>query len=658
MFTDIQYEVEKRLQELAEYTLFEVDLEKNKLFDTYLNALPEDRRQEHNCSCCKHFLRDFGGIIAVVDSRMLTLWDFEMTGTFHKVPVELGKIIRAAKIKGMFMSETRTLGTESNVQDLGKGHTKRWNHFDGLLPKSFSVTARGNISSNRSDVNSLLQVFERSLNEITVKACETVLELISQGSLYRGNEFMPMIEKFLGHKLRYSKLNRFTKKLYVYENIKGAFRMRNTAIGTILVNLSEGMPIDIAVNKFEAVVAPANYKRPKPLITPKMLEAARVKLSELGLLNSLERRHANIDDIPVSEVLFTDRTIEKPTDLFESIAYNIKPEAKHFDKVAEVHIDTFIQDILPTLTSIEVLFEAKHSGNLMNIIAPVDPTAQSLFNWASGLSWTYFAGLTDTVKERVKKAGGTTKGELRFTLDWFNTDDLDISVLTPGGSTIYYGSRTADGGKLDVDMNVTSSEASREAVENIIFKQDLLEGDYKVYVHNYCLRETTDVGFNIQIECRDKLLKFAYDDSRVRREVQVAKVHYSKTEGVTLLASVVPPSEGASKLVMWGIPVGFFRRVKTVMLSPNHWGANCSGNKHTFFVIEDAVNDKPVRGFFNEFLKGELLEHKRVFEVLGNKVEVEQSNHQLAGLGFSSTQRNEIICKVNGSFERVIKILF
>jgi hypothetical protein len=31
---------------------------------------------------------------------------------------------------------------------------------------------------------------------------------------------------------------------------------------------------------------------------------------------------------------------------------------------------------------------------------------------------------------------------------------------------------------------------------------------------------------------------------------------------------------------------------------------------------------------------------------------------QLSGLGFSSTQRNSVLCRVSGSFSRVIKIVF
>ena len=62
--------------------------------------------------------------------------------------------------------------------------------------------------------------------------------------------------------------------------------------------------------------------------------------------------------------------------------------------------------------------------------------------------------------------------------------------------------------------------------------------------------------------------------------------------------------------------------------------------------------------FFNEYLKNELLEHKRVFEALGSRMSAEPDENQLSGLGFSETQRNELVVKVTGTTERMLKIKF
>ena len=62
--------------------------------------------------------------------------------------------------------------------------------------------------------------------------------------------------------------------------------------------------------------------------------------------------------------------------------------------------------------------------------------------------------------------------------------------------------------------------------------------------------------------------------------------------------------------------------------------------------------------FTYTFLREEFMEYRKVFEALGAKMRVEHDRSQLSGIGFSSTKRNSLICRIDGSFTRLIKIMF
>ena len=101
-----------------------------------------------------------------------------------------------------------------------------------------------------------------------------------------------------------------------------------------------------------------------------------------------------------------------------------------------------------------------------------------------------------------------------------------------------------------------------------------------------------------------------------------------------------------------------FHKVNLVCLTPNHWGSNNVGNKHYLFMLENCKSDKPVRSFHNENLNADLLAHRKVMEVLGQSAMLNPVDKQLAGLGFNSTVRDEVILKLQGSHKRTVKIKF
>jgi hypothetical protein len=184
----------------------------------------------------------------------------------------------------------------------------------------------------------------------------------------------------------------------------------------------------------------------------------------------------------------------------------------------------------------------------------------------------------------------------------------------------------------------------------------MLEGKYRFWVHNFAHR-SGESGFTAEIECDGVIHKYAYNRPlRHKEDVEVAVVQFSRANGITFVKEL--PSTTAVREI-WGLNTNHFHRVQAIMQSPNHWeGVKPVGNRHTFFILEGCKNPTKPRGYYNEFLRNDLNEHRKVFEVLGSKMRAEVVDEQLSGLGFSSTKRNSVLVRVTGKTTRIIRINF
>ncbi len=663
--------------------LFITDVDREVLWTTYLDSFEDkDIKQEHNCNTCRQFIKNYGGIVAIVDNKLKSVWDFATEEPFVASVTNLGKLVRGAKVKDLFLAETAKIGNDTTLQRYTKGEDGKqvllptpitWNHFALTLPKSFVHSGSTSIESVQGSARDAKNVFKRALDEITLDSVETVLELIAQASLYRGDEFKGMLTDFLKHKKAYSKTPVQLQDNYCWFNsIKmssASAKIRNTSIGTLLTDLSEGKELDFAVSAFERMVAPTNYKRPTALITKRMIEDAEKTIAELGYTESLLRRFAVAEDVAVENLLFVNRDAKKVAGVFNELKEDVAINPKSLSKLEEISIDKFISDIVPNAKGIQLLFENNQLNNLTSLITAENKDAPTLFKWGNPFSWSYTNAVADSMKEKVKAAGGKVDGVLRFSIQW-NEDgksiiDLDAHAHepTPKGAHIYFSSgyrgdrggnaaRTPMTGQLDVDM----INPSTVGIENIAWSDSskMVEGVYRMRVHNYSGHRNFD-GVRCEIEADGQIYEFAVNKP-FTSYVDIATVTYSKAKGFIVNSSLDVKSSVLTK-DKWGMSTNRFYKVKMIMNSPNFW-TDKTGNKHTFFVLDGAKCDETPRGFFNEFLKDDLSKDRKVFEVLGSKLKVKPDDKQLSGLGFSSTQRASVICKVNGKFERTLKINF
>lgn len=689
MFKDFVKAIQKNLQQMSKDSsrLFTVNVDTEELYNLYLDSFPAGtneiyrERREYDCSCCRHFIRDVGNVVSIKNGELHTIWGINPVSDdkYNVVAAALDAYVKQKAVLGVFLKKEKRIGTPENREMFPTGKINKYEHFFVDLPEicifkeCYGHTLEGDLSQFRDVRN----VFKRSLDEISKEAVDTVLELIAQNSLYKGAEWKKQLTEFKNYQKEYGKLTDKQKELWIWEKSISAGavigKIRNHSIGTLLVNISEGMDLDLAVRKYEQIVAPVNYKRPKAIFTKKMLEDAKKTITELGYMDSLQRRFATLDDITVNNILFSNKDAAKritgAMDLFDEMEQDVAIDPKRFSKVEEISAEDFIKNVLPVAKELEVYLENKHIQNMVSLIAPEVAAAKTMFKWNNGMSWAYTGNITDSdIKENVKAAGGSVAGVVRFSIQWNDKDgkdnsDLDAHCIEPkGGEHIYFGCRKSlrTRGELDIDITqpVDQCRASNGvAVENITYpsKEYMIPGTYKFFVNQFAYRGSQ--GFKAEIEVNGEIHSYEYN-TPVRGNVDVAEVILDQSGNFKVVDKLPGNCATISKDV-WGIKTLQFTPVSVVCYSPNYWDEQKGiGHQHLFFMLKDCINPEEPNGYYNEFLKPELEQHRRVFEALGAKAHVKDVDDQLSGVGFSLTKRNDLIIKVKGATERVLKIKF
>lgn len=632
--------VHKRYADIARDELFVVDV--SDLFETYLAAFPEGTnpmfrvRTEHDCNADKNFIRRLGNVVCInPDGTRSSVWEVDAPYPYDVVAKRLSDVVQQAPIRSVFRTKERVYGSEPNWDN--HDNSIRWTHFVGkVADRHYSTTP----DEARGDRNTIAHVLRRGLEEISAADIETVLDLIEQNALYRGEEHVAAIKAFRDLKTRYAAS--INKDGFVWSNLDNRnARFRNTVIGTLLVDLADGVELEQAVRRFETKVAGENYKRPKALITPKMIEQAVDKLKELGLEHAVERRVARIEDVSVNDVLFVDNEVrgKMKGGLSDLLMSSSQVKAPKIGKPTPISIENFMK---LGASSISLVLANDQLNRFMTVTAPQHDSTGKLFKWNNDFAWAYDGDVADSIKERVKRAGGNVDVPLRVSLAWHNSDDLDLHAKCPDGA-IYYGSKM---GILDVDTNGLGPSNHVDPVENLSWRHPR-DGVYKIDVHQFSKRNDDKVGFTIQLYANGETRTYHYP-RMVANNATIPVLTFKVKNGVvtdiaTQLAADDAPQD------KWGVKTNTPVKVDTIMLSPNHWdGAGAVGNKHWFFILEGCKNPDEARGFFNEYLRGDLDPHRKVFEVLGSKTKCAPASDGLSGVGFSSTSKTKVIAIADG----------
>ena len=139
--------VQKQLATMtaASGTLFTVNLNKDALWQKYLDSFPAGtnpiykERTEHDCNCCKHFIRSVGNVVAIIDNKLVSIWEIdplpETESAYNAVANALAAFVKNHPVNNLFLTAEKTIGPARATISATETSYIAWDHFSISTPK-------------------------------------------------------------------------------------------------------------------------------------------------------------------------------------------------------------------------------------------------------------------------------------------------------------------------------------------------------------------------------------------------------------------------------------------------------------------------------------------------------------------------------------------
>lgn len=366
-------------------SLFTVAVERHELFETYLATLPEEARQEHNCSCCRDFLRQYGNLVAITkDGRQVSaMWNPDAAPELYRDAVALmARTVEGAKVTGVFISSE---GMWGEPQAGGFSHFAVEPMTNQIYRRSVSspMTARQKMAVKREDYRTL----QRGLAEFSRDTVAQAITLLDADALSRGEKVIGPVRWLLNLIDATADKHGRAKENVTWLAVAGApvgfCQPRSTMAGTLLEDIAAGMSFDEVRRRFESKMHPLRYQRPQAAPSAGNIQQAEKLVKELGIDRALQRRFARLDEL---------KTIWRPTEPAKPAAESkggvfghlqpkgaVTPAPMDMD-ATDITWVKFAKKVLPDAKQIEFLVN-HNRANFTALLTAVHDDAPAIIQW-------------------------------------------------------------------------------------------------------------------------------------------------------------------------------------------------------------------------------------------------------------------------------------
>ena len=359
------------------------------LFAAYLGSFPVAERQYHNCNACRHFIEKYGSLAVIradgsVDSAV---WREDDAPYFYQAAVvEMRKLVRRAKITGVFLSPDKTWGIPV---------TGIWKHFylhSHTLYHRRDLTAGQVMAEKKEDYRNV----SRALADFSPSTVEQALRLLKADTLYRSDKVLAPVQWLYDlHKAAASGCQRSNVVWRAVALAPAGFcHPRSSMAGTLLEDIASGMDFDAVSARFKEKMHPLRYLRPQAAPSAGNIEQAEKLVEKLGIARSLERRFARLEEVTA---LWRPAPAQAPPSaggVFGHLKAQKAPAPLRVP-ASVITWDKFSRTVLPEARKVEVKVPSR--GDFIGSLTAVHADAPPILRWDSEdrrnpVSWYRYHG--------------------------------------------------------------------------------------------------------------------------------------------------------------------------------------------------------------------------------------------------------------------------
>jgi len=277
--------------------LFSVDTE--GLFEFFLASFHDPvERQFHNCHCCQHFIKHYGGLVWIAEDGRTTsaVWDPNLLRAiapkqYIDVAVQMKRSVENAQVVDQLLWKDLTWG---KPEEGGFSHF----YINVLSGSCSAVLTPGQDMAVRREDRKHLSI---ALGEMKPELIDRAIAMLEAGGLDRAETLLPM-GKFLQEtqrRMRKIAITRQNNILWhaVGQAARGWCTPRGSTFGALYYDIAEGKSTAAITRAHNEKMDPLKYQRPQAPPSAGNIKQAEKIVEQMGLAPA-QRPGAQREDGP------------------------------------------------------------------------------------------------------------------------------------------------------------------------------------------------------------------------------------------------------------------------------------------------------------------------------------------------------------------------